>query len=468
MIESSSVRGEPGASQKQLVTNFTNAIRAHGFKPNFASWCVKRIEMLIRQYPDSDFTDWPQSKLETYLNHASGLDWMKDWQFRQLVVSLEILFKEVLQLGWADKFDWEHWKDSSRQIDHSHATLAREPDVCHIKNPHGGDSLKNAWEQHSDLLTRLVFEIRRRAYSIRTEQAYEQWVCRYILFIGNQNPESVNVGRIREYLEHLAVRRHVAPSTQNQALNALVFLYREVLGRPLDDLGDFQRAKRARRLPVVLTVSEVQALLKRLEGVRWLMASLLYGSGMRLMECVRLRVQDVDFKYRQVVVRNGKGAKDRVTPLPHSLMSPLEQHLEAMRALHEQDLAQGFGEVFLPDALARKSKNAPREWIWQYVFPSARLSVDPRTSKTRRHHIHENSLQKHVRDAARQAGISKKVNCHSLRHSFATHLLENGYDIRTVQELLGHADVSTTMIYTHVLNKGGKGVESPLDRFNNT
>ena len=259
------------------------------------------------------------------------------------------------------------------------------------------------------------------------------------------------------------MRGNVAASTQNQALNALVFLYKQVLGYELGELDGFVRAKRPKRLPVVLDRVEVRGLLDRLDGTQHLMVGLLYGTGMRLMECVRLRVQDLDFSYSQLVVRDGKGQKDRVVPLPQRLVPPLHEHLERVQALHRKDLDQGFGEVFLPDALARKWPNAPKEWGWQYVFPSGRLSVDPRSGKTRRHHLHENGLQKAVKAAAQKAEITKKVNCHCLRHSFATHLLESGYDIRTVQELLGHADVSTTMIYTHVLNRGGQGVLSPLD-----
>jgi integron integrase len=241
-----------------------------------------------------------------------------------------------------------------------------------------------------------------------------------------------------------------------------VFLYRDVLHRRLE-LGSFARAKRPRHLPVVLTRDEVRALLARLEGTQQLMASLLYGTGMRLMEVVRLRVKDVDFGYRQIVVRDAKGAKDRVVPLPEAVTAPLRMHLARARQLFEEDGRRGLGEVQLPEALARKYPNAPREWHWQYVFPSGRISFDARSGKGRRHHLHENGLQKAVKKAGVAAGIAKRVHCHSLRHSFATHLLEQGYDIRTVQDLLGHADVSTTMIYTHVLNRGGQGVVSPLD-----
>jgi integron integrase len=268
---------------------------------------------------------------------------------------------------------------------------------------------------------------------------------------------------IEQFLNHLAVAKKVAASTQNQALSALVFLYREVLDKEIGWMDNLERAKQPQRLPTVLTETEVRHLLAHLEGRNWLMASLLYGAGLRLMECLRLRVKDIDFEYRQITVRDGKGNKDRITMLPESSAELLKHQLEKSRILHQQDLAAGYGAVYLPYALERKYKNASREWAWQYVFPAAKLSRDPRSGTVRRHHADENSLQRAVKSAVRAARITKPVTCHTLRHSFATHLLQHGYDIRTVQELLGHKDVSTTMIYTHVLNCGGRGVRSPLD-----
>ena len=268
---------------------------------------------------------------------------------------------------------------------------------------------------------------------------------------------------IVRFLEYLAVKRSVAVNTQNQALNALVFLYTQVFRRPLGDLENFARAQRPRRLPVVLSRDEVRALVAGMPGTHKLMARLIYGTGMRLMECVRARIKDIDFDYRQIVIRNGKGGKDRVVPLPEVLCEELLAHLAAVRTLHEEDCARDLGEVYLPDALQRKYPGAARDWRWQWAFPSARLSVDPRSGVARRHHLHENGLQRAIKSAAQCAGIDKKISTHTLRHSFATHLLEAGYDIRTVQELLGHSDVSTTMIYTHVLNRGGRAVKSPLD-----
>jgi integron integrase len=274
----------------------------------------------------------------------------------------------------------------------------------------------------------------------------------------------MGVDEIRQYLSHLAIAGNVAASTQNVELAALLFLYREVLGRDLPFVDGIERAKQPKRVPTVLTREEVAKILTELSGTYRLMTSLLYGTGMRLMECVRLRVKDIDFGYRQITIRDGKGGKDRRTLLPESLSVPLRRQLERARLLHEEDLQSGHGSVYLPNALERKYPNAAKEWAWQWAFPAGKLSLDPRSGEVRRHHTSEDALQREVKRAIRKAGIEKRVSCHTLRHSFATHLLEDGYDIRTIQELLGHADISTTMIYTHVLNRGGKGVRSPIDK----
>ena len=303
--------------------------------------------------------------------------------------------------------------------------------------------------------------IRVRHYSIRTEQAYLGWIKRFILFHGKRHPSEMGAREVTAFLTSLAVDRQVAPSTQNQALNALVFLYRVVLERELEGI-DAVRAKQPQKVPVVLTQDEVARLLRELDGVFWLAACLMYGSGLRVMETVRLRVQDVDFPHKAIIVRDGKGAKDRVVTLADELVVPLQRHLLAVRNTHEKDLADGFGAVWLPHALARKYPDAPKAWGWQYVFPAASRSVDPRSGVVRRHHLGEQSVQRRVKQALRSAGIVKKAGCHTLRHSFATHLLERGMDIRTVQEQLGHKDVRTTQIYTHVLQRGGLAVVSPL------
>jgi len=303
-----------------------------------------------------------------------------------------------------------------------------------------------------------------RHYSIRTEHAYVDWVRRFVRFHGLQHPLRLGPVQVQDFLTHLAVDRSVASSTQNQAKSALLFLYREVLDVQLPWLDEIVGAKQPQRLPVVLTPSEARALLAELSGTTGLVASLLYGTGLRLIEALRLRVKDVEFERRELIVRDGKGAKDRVTVLPENLVLPLQAHISRVRAQHQRDLSAGRGDAWLPDALAVKYPNASRAWGWQWVFPSSRHSIDPRTGAEHRHHLYENTVQKSVAGAARRAGIVKPCSPHVLRHSFATHLLQAGYDIRTVQELLGHSDVKTTMIYTHVLNRGGRGVRSPLDQ----
>ena len=313
------------------------------------------------------------------------------------------------------------------------------------------------------LLDQVRDVIRRKHYSIRTEQAYVDWIRRFILYHRKRHPSEMAEEEVAKFLTHLARDLDVAPSTQNQALSALLFLYKEVLKHEIGWLEKVDRAKRPPKVPVVLSRAEMKRVFAHLHGMPKLMAGLLYGSGLRLMECVRLRVKDIDFELAQITVRDAKGGKDRVTMLPINLAEPLQRHLRQMKARHEQDLEDGFGSVHMPFALSRKFTNAAREWAWQYVFPSSRISIDPRTGRKQRHHMAEGILQSALKRAVDAAGIVKRANCHSLRHSFATHLLTRGYDIRTVQELLGHKDVSTTMIYTHVLNKPGIGVKSPLD-----
>jgi integron integrase len=306
--------------------------------------------------------------------------------------------------------------------------------------------------------------IRARHYSLRTERTYAHWARRYILFHGKRHPREMGAEEVTAFLSALAEHRNVAPSTQNQALSALLFLYKEVLQVELPWLDHVRRAKKAPRVPTVLTQAEVRALLATMEGTHGLMARLIYGTGIRLMECVKLRVKDLELERRELYVRSGKGGRDRITMLPEALVSPLRDHLGRVHELFLADRAHDFPGVDLPYALQRKSPTAGRQWTWMWVFPARELSVDPRTRVRRRHHMFEQGLQRAITRASRLAQIAKPVSTHTLRHSFATHLMEAGYDIRTVQELLGHKDVSTTMIYTHVLNRGGRGVVSPLDR----
>ena len=317
--------------------------------------------------------------------------------------------------------------------------------------------------QRPKLLAQVRTTIRLRGMSYRTEQSYCDWIKRYIFFHNKRHPNEMGAPEIRDFLAHLVNDRNVAASTQNVALHALLFLYHEVLLLNLPPLGDLQPAKKTPRLPVVFTTTEVRAILAQMTGTKLLLASLLYGTGLRISELLRLRVKDVDFTQNQITVRAGKGNKDRVTMLPQTLKEPLQAHLIGVKQAHVADLQAGFGTVKLPFALERKYPTANKEWKWQYIFPAPKRSRDPRSGRMQRHHLEPSGLQKAVKEALRRTAIAKHGSCHTFRHSFATHLLESGYDIRTVQELLGHSDVNTTMIYTHVLNKGGKGVRSPLD-----
>jgi integron integrase len=314
------------------------------------------------------------------------------------------------------------------------------------------------------LLDRVRHALRRGHYSPRTETQYVLWIRRYIIFHRKRHPDRMGAPEVQHFLTHLAVTEKVSASTQNQALSGILFLYNHVLDRPLDALQGVVRARTPSRLPVVLSRDEARAVLSRLQGAIWLIVVLLYGAGLRLNEALELRVKDVDFDRRQITVRRGKGGKDRQVPLPDSVRGPLREHLGHVKALHEADLGRGLGAVALPEALGRKFPAAAREWVWQFLFPAARVCVDPRCGPPTRYHLHETAVQREVRRASKAAGITKRVGCHTFRHSFATHLLEDGYDIRTIQELLGHADVSTTMLYTHVANRGALSVRSPADQ----
>lgn len=315
----------------------------------------------------------------------------------------------------------------------------------------------------SKLLEQLRSEIRRRNYSYKTEQAYVHWTVRFVKYFGTVHPSELRDQHVEQFLNYLANEQQVAAGTQNQALSALVFLYKEVLGRQKLTLHNLERAKKPKRLPVVLSPVEASVLLKELDGLALLICELLYGSGLRISECLRLRVQDIDFDMHQIWVRSGKGQKDRVALLPQKCVHRLKEQTQKIAALHKRDLAKGYGKALLPKALARKYMTEQFQFRWQYLFPSKKITRDPRSGVCHRHHISDRFVQRRLKIAAKSAGINKKITCHTLRHSFATHLLQNGYDIRTVQELLGHKNLKTTMIYTHVLNKGGNYIKSPVD-----
>jgi len=459
--------------ESRFWDNYIEKTMCYGVKPAATRWYVKRVEAYIKHYSGHKLVLHTASDVDNYLHMSSVKGALEPWQFTQIVDSLRILFLICLQKEWATGYRWDDWTISEDDGDRGKAALAGDENLDDwinelIQNKsikYKGSLLARVCSKYPDYIKGLITRIRVKHYSIRTEQAYLQWLVRYIAFHKMADPAQLEDSAIASYLEHLVINRHVSSSTQSQALNALVFFYKAVLEREAPEVGEFVRSKKPRRLPVVLTKDEIRQLLSHIDvSTQQLMIQLLYGCGLRVMECVRLRVQDVDFGYKQIMVRNGKGKKDRVVPLPDMLAESLKEQIDGVRDLHRQDCNEGFGEVYLPDALDRKYPNAAREIIWQYVFPARKVSRDPRSGKYRRHHINERSLQKRVKQATQQAGINKKVNCHALRHSFATHLLESGYDIRTVQELLGHSDVSTTMIYTHVLNKGGMGVVSPIDQ----
>jgi len=444
--------------------------KAYGVSDVDHKYYISCVEALIAGCPDKRLIQFTSDDLYKYLAGIAGKFQFSDSQFLKLVDSFRILFLELVKPDWVNDFLWDLNLTSFNSAAGCGLTveLGNATDVSGVLNVRVSASEKSAVQDavllHSHLFERLITEIRLRQYSIRTEQAYSGWVARFLLFHNFKSSEDILPQHIVPFLEYLVVKRHVAANTQNVALNSVIFLFKHVLKINVDDLGGYKRSKKPKRLPVVLSKNEIKLLFNSLDNKLYrTMAGLLYGSGMRLMECIRLRVCDIDFDYQTIIIRDGKGKKDRIVPLPEGLFDDLKNQVNSVSKLHKQDLIIGYGEVYIPDALARKYPNAPKELRWQYVFPATKHSVDPRSGTVRRHHIYENNLQKKIKKAADQAGLSKKVNCHSLRHSFATHLLETGSDIRTVQELLGHADVSTTMIYTHVLNKPGLLVNSPFD-----
>jgi integron integrase len=420
---------------------------------------VRYVEELIRESDQTPLLNLSREVLEAFLRRRANNTRMEDWQVRQCVDAIQLLMEELAHAPVAKEIDWSAWRYGA-SLAEDHPTLAGDQSVSKVVVK---EASRLGVMDQQDVLEQMVVAIRERHYSIRTEKAYLNWAARFFAFCKHIGTAEPDPGSVQRYLQHLAIERKVSASTQNQALNALVFLFDKVLLKPLGEI-EFPRARRPKRLPVVLTRDEVGRLLGRMEGLYGLMAGLMYGTGMRLMECVRLRVMDIDFGNQQIIVRDGKGKKDRVVPLPIRYTDTLKKHLQQRQQIYRVDQLEGHGDAYIPPALARKFPKAAGEWIWQYVFASSRLSLDPRVATRRRHHIHETSLQKAIAKAAKTAGIAKRVNSHALRHSFATHLLESGYDIRTVQELLGHADVSTTMIYTHVLNRPGVTVASPVDQ----
>ncbi len=458
-----------------LWQRYTAALHEKGIVPPYDRWYVIRTEAFLQDHKGKQLKEYTSDLVQAYLATLGRTQSLNAWQFRQTVDAIRVLCSSVFKRPWASTFDWDYWESAARSLETTHPTIAREIPIRESASDNDGQKTKSyfgmtdaqviaaARERHPEVIEALKIRIRTKHQSIRTERTYEIWVCRYILFHKMKDPRDMAELEVVRFMEFLAVDRQVARNTQSQALCALAYLYKHIVQCPLGDLGDFVRAKKPRYLPVVLSRRETKLLLIGITGLYGLVAGLFYGTGMRLMECIRLRVKDVDYDYQQIVVRDAKGNKDRVVPFPKKYQGNLRDHLKSRKELHDNDLTKGVGSVFIPPALARKYPKAANEWIWQYVFASSRISEDPRSNAVRRHHLHEKTLQRKVKPAALRAGITKQVGCHTLRHSFATHMLEDGYDIRTVQELLGHADVSTTMIYTHVLNTPGISVRSPVD-----
>ena len=457
----------------QFWDNYISKTKAYGLTNVQARWIVRYAEHYLKAHKNITLSEHSAHDIERYLKYKDRNPSMEGWQFSQIILSLKILFVHFNKKSWVKNFPWDAWenyanskKNSTEEISTRKNTmiLSYLPESLQVHYSKSKGLFQQVYSVYPKYIESLVAKIRLKHYSIRTEEAYLNWVMRFVRYHSMKDPATLGSHEITSFLEYLVLKKKVSSSTQSQALNALVFFFKNVLDKELDPNISFIRSKKPKRLPVVLSKNEIVQLLSKIKQPTYhLMANLLYGCGLRLMECVRLRILDVDFDYQQLLIRNAKGNKDRVVPIPSKVSLLLEEQISCAKLLHDEDLLHEHGSVFLPEALARKYPQAEYEFRWQYVFPSSRISTDPRTGKVRRHHIHENGLQKHIKSAADKMMISKKVNCHALRHSFATHLLENGYDIRTVQELLGHADVSTTMIYTHVLNKPGVTVTSPLD-----
>lgn len=448
------------SGKKDFWATYRNFVLKAGAPEKTAQWYLNWVKQFDRYMKEKPLKKSTAGDVETFINLLSSKKNIEIWQIEQAKDALMIMYRDMFHAPWVSQIAKLSSNVTLTKSKLSDSLLEKKPynTVFRDESPP-----KEIDSMYKNIFKKLRTEIRVRHYSIRTEQAYEQWVRRFLHFHKMKPVEKIVSNDVKVYLDYLAEERKVAASTQNQALNAIIFLFEQVLNQRVGIIGDFTRAKRPKRIPVVLTREEVNRLLDALKGVYALMAGLLYGGGLRLMECVRLRVKDVDFAQNQIIVRDGKGQKDRVTILPERFKLLLKEHLARVKKLYDKDLAEGRGEVYLWPSLERKYPKAAREWIWQYVFPANRLSVDPRSQKVRRHHIHETVLQRAIKNVYLKAGLTKQVSCHVLRHSFATHLLEGGYDIRTVQELLGHADVSTTMIYTHVLNKPGLAVKSPAD-----
>ncbi|MCU7797611.1 MAG: integron integrase [Candidatus Thiodiazotropha sp. (ex Myrtea spinifera)] len=424
-------------------------------------WYRRHIEIFIHDHPNTRLKEHSIASVDAWLSHLGRNPNVNEWLFRQKIDALRLLFCHYLKLPWANQIEWDNWLSGAKALGRDHPTVARRYEMIEqaVNDP------RNRFVRNfPDIYRKYLIFMRISDYSPNTEKSYLAWINRFLLFHSGKHPCDCGEIELASFLEHLAINRKVSGATQGLALNALVFFFSRVLERPLGQIGPYKRPKKPGRLPTILSPDEIHNLLNGLTPTNRLMIRLMYGTGMRVMECVSVRLKDLDFEYLQITIRAGKGKKDRYVPLPKALISDLQKQIEGVKQKHEKDVEAGYGSVYMPEALARKYPNAEYELGWQYLFPASRISQDPRSGIVRRHHIHQTVIQKSIKRAATQSGILKRVTSHTLRHSFATHLLESGTDIRTVQDLLGHADVSTTMIYTHVAGLGSQGVKSPLDR----
>jgi len=459
--ESSGSGNPPQHGKSSGWHSYFEAMQRAGVKKSAQPWYVQHVKRFVSTHPEQRINSITSHELDTHLNSIPYKWFITDWQHAQYIDALRLLFAETADCEWAKMFPWTDHQTQAKTLHDSHATLAREPAGSNPRLPLFSIRLTDAQKA---ALVAMVESLRVNDYAMKTELSYYPWVQRFLLSCPNRPLHELNESDVSAFLSTLVLGRNVSRRTQNQALNAIVYFFRHVLEKSLENLNH-RKSTQPAKLPSVLTQAQIRQLLKQI-GPNWLpLAEVMYGAGLRLMECIRLRVKDVDLEHGIIDVVDGKGGKHRRVPLPNHCSEQLRQQIERVGTLHQQDLAEGFGSVYMPGALARKYPSAPKELAWQFLFPSTRLSVDPRTGITRRHHSHESGLQKAIRQAALNCRFTKPVSSHTLRHSFATHLLEAGYDIRTVQELLGHADVSTTMIYTHVMNRPGViPVKSPLDQ----
>lgn len=430
---------------------------------NAIKWHIIHAQTFLRKARNTPVSQLSAERVMIYLEAISKDETLNTYRLNQSVDAIHFLLRDVLHKGYTDAIDWASYKRQKSYVPSHNLMFIEELDIPELIDKRVKSFRPELQKNYAELLTRLVRVLRVRNYSRRTESSYLTWISRFLSFLNGVKQDEISELHVRNFLEHLALTCQVSPNTQKLSLNAIAFLFNYGLERQLGDIGQFVKAKSQQRLPVVLSKNEIKMLLSKLPDKYLLMAGLLYGAGLRLMECISLRVQDIDFDYQQIVVRNGKGFKDRIVPLPNRFIPDLHKQIALVKDIHEKDLKKHVDGVYLPFSLERKYPNAGKELGWQFLFPASRIATDQRSGKTRRHHIHPTALQKQIKKAGKYSGIVKRVHSHVLRHSFATHLLEAGYDIRTVQELLGHSDISTTMIYTHVLNKPGLTVKSPFD-----